>query len=355
MLALTAFLRHSKIQVPLANLRSRAGSLWRGVFSAIGRYQPIPLSEKETVSGELAPFKGDLPLSAGDEFGQRRMTFVTARPVFEEVENLLVTPRGGGWKDGVLFEKYSAQKPGLRMLMASRQPARTAPEGFFIQSEHVDTFGDWMGEYLVPLAQLSRIDAPVFLPAALAAKGYVQRDGARLGVDFVGIDKPLLIKRAKVMRQNRFVRYWLPAQASALRVLLKVDPVSPAPGSLLYLSRYGERSEVADRTHPNLMLEEQVRARGGTVLRTADASLEDYLMAGEQAETLLYDHGSAAYNMVYWRPRRIIEFASDDWWMSSFLFFANASGVRDYTIICTDRPGAAERLNAALDAPVEDA
>lgn len=305
------------------------------------------------MSGEMAPFKGDIPRSAGDEHGQRQMTFATARPVFEEVENLVVTPRGGGWKEGVLFEKYSAKKPGLRMLMASRKPAHTAPEGIFVQSEHVDTFGDWMAEYLSTLAQLPRIDAPVFLPAALAAKGYVQRDEARIGVDFVGIDKPLLIKRAKVMRQTRFIRYWLPAQVGALRTLLKVEPVPPAPGSLLYLSRHGERSEVADRTHPNLMLEEQVRARGGTVLRTAEASLDDYLKAGQQAETLLYDHGSAAYNMVYWRPRRIIEFASDDWWMSSFLFFANASGIRDYTIISTDRPGAAERLNAALEAPLE--
>ncbi len=353
MLISAAFLRHSKVQAPMANLRSGVGKVWRGLFSAAGRYRPIPAAETETVQGEFFPFKGDIPREAGDEQGQWLLRFAIERPVFEEVENLVVTPCGGGWKEGVLFEKYSAVKPGLRMLLADHQPKKTAPGGYFIQSEHVDTFGDWMGEYLTPLAQLPHIDAPVFLPAALAAKTYVQRDCARIGIECVGVDEPLLIKRAKVMRQRRFVRYWRPEFASALARLLKVTPPSPAPGSLLYLSRHGERSEVADRTHPNLIVEDAVRKRGGVVLRTANATLDDYIKAGEKAETVLFDHGSAAYNMVYWRPRRVIEFVSDDWWMNSFLFFAASLGVEDYTILCTDWPGVAERLDATLDAPME--
>ncbi|WP_375201912.1 glycosyltransferase 61 family protein [Hyphococcus sp.] len=327
--------------------------IWRALFAAAGKYRPLSAEETETVQGEFVPFKGDIPVSAGGEYGQHRLSFAQERPIFEEVGNLVATPGGGAWKDGVFYEKYSAVKPGLRMLTADHQPKKTVAAGIFIQSEHVDTFGDWMSEYLAPLASLPQIDAPVFLPSALAAKSYVQRDAARLGIDFTGIEEPLLIERATVLRQTRVVRYWRPEQARRLQALLKAAPPAPRPGSLLYLSREGENSEVADRTYPSLLVEEAVRKRGGQILRTATASLEDYLNAAEQAETVLYDHGSAAYNMAYWRPRRAIEFVSDDWWMNSFLFFAASLGVKDYTLICTDRPGVAERLDMALDAPVE--
>ena len=40
----------------------------------------------------------------------------------------------------------------------------------FVQSEHTDTFGDWMSEYLGPLARAGAIDAPLFLPAAMAGE-----------------------------------------------------------------------------------------------------------------------------------------------------------------------------------------
>ncbi|WP_375204608.1 glycosyltransferase 61 family protein [Hyphococcus sp.] len=349
MASVPAFFRHSKIQAPLARLRSDVSGVWRALFSATGKYAPLAKEDIETRQEEFVPFKGDIPLNAGDEYGQRRHAYVKPRPVFEEVENLVVTPGGGAWKEGVLYERYSAEKPGLRMLMADRKPSEKAPAGIFIQSEHVDTFGDWMAEYLTPLAQLPQIDAPVFLPASMAAKGYVRRDGARLGIEFRGVDRPVLIERAKVLRQPRVLRYWRAEQVQALKELLKANPPPPAPGSLLYLSREGEQSEVADRTYPSLMVEKEVRARGGKVLRTAEASLEDYLDAAQYAETLLYDHGSAAYNMVYWRPRRAIEFVSDDWWVNAFLFFADGLGVRDYTILCTDRSGLKQRLAAVLD------
>lgn len=349
MTALPAFFRHSKVQAPLARLRSDVSSVWRSLFTAAGKFAPLTAEELENVRSEFVPFTGDVPVNAGDEYGQWRLSYVKERPVFEEVENLVVTPDGGGWKDGVFYERYSAVKPGLRMLLADHAPVRAVSSGIVIQSEHVDTFGDWMAEYLTPMSRLPRIEAPVFLPASLAGKTYVKRDGERFGIEFAGVDAPVLIERAKVLRQPRVMRYWAPDQVKALQSLLKTPARPPAPGSLLYLSRHGEQSEVANRTYPNLMAEEQVRSRGGTVLRTAEVSLQDYLDAADKADTILFDHGSAAYNMIYWRPRRAIEFVSDDWWVNSFLFFAHGLGVTDYTILCTDKPGIADRLAAALD------
>jgi capsular polysaccharide biosynthesis protein len=169
-----------------------------------------------------------------------------------------------------------------------------------------------------------------------------------LGIEFVSIDEPLLIECATVIIQPKVVRYWTKDCVLALRGLLNVEAPPPTPGSLLYLSRHGEASMVADRTHPSLQVEEIVRTRGGKVLRTSEASLDDYVRASKDAETLLFDHGSAAYNMVYWQPRRVIEFTSDDWWMNSFLFFADALGVDDYAILRSDLPDLEMRLDAVL-------
>lgn len=352
---MNALYRHAKFQAPVAQLRDRVSSIWRGAGSVLNFYERMLSEEKEVVEGDVAPFKGDIPLGAGDTHNQISLNFARPRPVMERVENLVVTPEGAGWKDGRLVERYSASKPGLRMLAGKRRPDRVAPKGYFVQSEHTDTFGDWMSEYLSPLAHLPEITAPVYLPRALARKPYVRRDGERTGIEFTEIEAPILIRDAIVVRQQRFIRYWREKDVEALSRLLSVRAVTPKQGSMLYLSRHGEVSEVADRTHPSLMVEEIVKERGGVVLRTKDASLEKYLEAAQWAETILFDHGSAAYNMIYWSPRRAIEFASDAWWMNSFLFFANASGVKDYTLICTDRgnlDSVRDRINAALDAPI---
>ncbi len=344
--------RHAKFQAPIARMRDAAASVWRAAWSAAGAYKAQSADELAFVAGDAVSFKGDIPAGAGDTHVQHRLSFAAPRPLIEEADNLVATPRGGSWMGGRLYEKYSAGRPGLRMLAGARRPVREVAEGYVIQSEHIDTFGDWMAEYLSPLSHLPNIDAPVYLPAAFARKPYVPRDAARTGIAFTPIDAPILIRKARIVRQRRVIRYWRAQDVDALRRLLRVEPAPPAPRSILYLSRYGEKSEVADRTHPNLLIEEIVRDHGGKVLRTADAGLDDYLAAARSAETVLFDHGSAAYNMIYWRPRRVVEFVSDDWWTNSFLFLANSIGVGDYTIICTDR-GDLEQVRARTLAALE--
>ena len=329
-------LRHAQFQVPLAVTRSGVSDVWRKVFAMIGRYQPInPAAEKAVECGDVY-FSGDIPVRAGSAHKQTCLCFASPRPPFEEVENLIVTPAGSSWKDGVLYEKFSASKPGLRALWRRPIPQQTISEAYFVQSEHTDTFGDWMAEYLAPMARIGEISAPVLLPSSLAARPYVRRDAARLGVRFISVDAPVRIEKAKVIRQSKYIRYWTAPEVAALREFMNIKAVEPDPGSILYLSRRGEESEVAARSHPNRALEKVVRDCGGHVLRTAETSLDDYLAASSSAETVIFDHGSAGYNMVYWRPKRVIEIVSDAWWMNAFLFFANAIGVEDYRIIRSD-------------------
>lgn len=326
---------------------------------AIGRYRPIPPAERVTTPTKPVTFKGDAPLKIRN--GRReqiKLDFKIPRPPFETVENLVLTPAGDGWVGGALYERYSATTPGPKRLLHRPRPAQTVDQGIFVQSHHTVTFGDWNSEYLATLGLLDKIDAPLYLPQNLASRPYVRRDMARLGVDARPIATPTLIKNAKVVRQRKYIRYWTPKDIEAFAAFIKAAPPEPRPGSILYLSRHGERSEVLNRTHPNLAIEDVVNKRGGRVLRTAETSLEDYLSAAAAAETLLFDHGSAAYNMIHWRPRRIIEFASDTHWMNSFLMFADAMGVEDYTIIRSDVGAPADvaaKTAQALDQPIETA
>lgn len=337
-------------------VRQRFGAIARKAFAFIGRFEPLSEEEKALRHTDVVRFKGDVPIHAGAKNEQHRCIYVKPRPVFETVDNLVVTPDGGAFLDGVFMERYSVERPGLRILLSSPKPERRAPAGIFVSSGCIATFGDWTSGYLSTLANLERIDAPVFMPPLLAGKGYVKDAAVRFGFDIVSIDAPILIEKAKVLRQQRFSRYWQANDIAAMRRFFKAAPPKPEPGSLLYLSRYGEPSEVFNRGYPSLAIEELVKTRGGRVLRTGESRLDDYIAAATSAETVLLDHGSAGYNMIYWRPRRVIEFASDAWWMNAFLMFADAMGVKDYTLIRSDLDGpetVVAKTAAALDAPIE--
>ncbi len=351
------FFSHARFRGPLAVLRRQASGFWRWAFRVAGRYRPLSPEENALEKTGVVTFKGDAPRQIADRGREQgRIAFRHARPVCEIVDNLVVTPSGAGWKEGVLYERYSASRPGLRMLWPRPAPEKSHPAGYFIQSAHRDTFGDWFSEYLATLAYVDRLDAPLFLPAALAGRSYVKRDVKRLGIDAISINKPINIENAKVLRQKLYVRYWTAERVAKLRQFINADPTPPTPGSLLYLSRYGEKSEIADRAHPHELIEREIRRHGGKVLRTSEAAHEDYIAMVPHVETLVMDHGSAGYNMAYWQPKRVIEIVSDAWWINAFLFFADSIGVKDYTIIRSDHGGAvrcAEKLSAALAQPIE--
>ncbi len=256
---------HAKIQVPVSILRRRIGSFWRVLFRLLGRYKPLTAEETALTPGASVTYKGDIPPGAGKEAIQTRLHYKNPRPLFESLQNLIVTPRGAGWWNGALYERYSASRPGLRSLAPYPRPKKSVPKGIFVQSEHLDTFGDWNSEYLACLARLDEIDAPVFLPERLAMKSYVQRDAKRLGFEIIAIEEPILIEEAKVVRQRMMMRNWLPEDIAALRRFFKVNAPEPESGSMLYLSRHGEKSEIANRTHPNEILEVVVKSRGGRV------------------------------------------------------------------------------------------
>lgn len=321
-----------------ADMRSDVSSIWRRGFAAAGRYRPIPAQETAIVLEDRVTFKGDAPVQVVDgAHEQGRMAFRIPRPSYEEAANIIVTPNGGVWRDGCYEERYSAGRPGLRMLMENRRPEETLTEAVIIQCAHNDTYGDWVSEYLIPVLREAPLSAPLLMPAKVAAKPYAKRDLDRLSLDWRSIDRPLLIEKARILRQQKFFVHFPEKEARLLRGIFG-EPCNPArPGSVVYLSRHGEISDIAERHYPSLLVEEIVKARGGHVIRTCEASPESYAAAGHEAETVIFDHGSAFYNTLGWPVRRVVEIVDDAWWNNAFVMLSNAVGIDDYTIIRGDR------------------
>lgn len=339
-----------------ATLRGRVSGVWRVLFEALGRYEPISPAEKELVLRDRVAFSGDAPLQiAGGGHEQGRMVFRLKRPAFEAVENLVVTRSGAGWANGRLVERYSAGAPGLRRFFERRNAAETVSKGYHIQAAHKETYGDWVSEYLCAILRQKNFDAPLFLPAELSRRDYVKRDLQALGVKWRAVDHPIVIKSAVVLRQQKHFVHFGPEDVGALRAIFPPPSTHARPGGIAYLSRRGERSEVAQRFYPHEAVEEIVKARGGQVILTAQASPKDYLQAAPHAETVVFDHGSAFYNSLRWPVRRVVEIVSDDWWNNAFLMLADARGIRDYTIIRGDlgERHVKEALARALDRPLD--
>lgn len=340
----------------LATTRSNVSGVWRKIFAAAGKYEPFSQSEKEVVPVGKITFAGDAPLQIkGGVHEQGRMVFRQKRPSYEQVSDLVVTPKGAGWKDGRLFERYSAGSPGLRILLGARQPKHVVETGCHIQCAHNNTYGDWVSEYLIAIGRARPLPAPLLLPAAVASHAYAQRDLSKLGVDYVSVEEPVLIRSATVLRQQKYFVHFEADEISALRALFGINPVEPKKGSIVYFSRRGEVSEVARRSYPHDVVERIVKEQGGRVIETARASPEDYEAVALEGETVIFDHGSAFYNALRWRPKRAIEIVSDAWWNNAFLMLANAMGVEDYTIIRGSLSNAhvENRLREALDRPLD--
>jgi hypothetical protein len=348
-------LSNARLQAPLATLRNRVSGIWRLLFKWTGGYQPIPPEEQSITLEHMITFKGDSPRQIdGGVHEQGRMAFRRPRPAVEEVESLVVTPMGAAWIGRTLYERYSSSAPGLRMFLSRGPVRKTYPAGYFIQSAHRNTYGDWVSEYLGALACAGKLDAPLFLPADVARKSYVRRDLDRLGIEFIAVEHTIKIMSVKVLRQQKYFVHFSPDEIEQLRIFLNITPQPPKPGTVLYLSRRGEGSEVAVRRYPSKVVERLVSERGGRILLAKSASREEYRHAAADAETVIFDHGSAIYNALGWRPKRAIELVSDDWWNNAFLMFADALGVRDITIIRADLGDAhvLSRLERALDQPV---
>jgi capsular polysaccharide biosynthesis protein len=341
----------------VSRAKAPLGAAARALCARTGRYRAMSPQEHETVPVGPVPFAGDVPVSAGRDHHQIRRRYARPRAAASTVANLLYTPRGIAWADGAAHERHSAAVPGLGDLI--RPPridrAERIAQGTVVQTVTPATYGDWFDELLSTLARnIDDIVEPIVLPRRLAGKSYVLRDMEAVGRAWRFADRDLLIGSAKVLHQIEFNKGWTVETAAAMRALLRPQPPAADPGSVLYLSRRGVRSEAGDRDYPHDLVEAVVSEFGGEVLATGASDIERFKSVGRHAETVVADHGSALYNLIHWRTARVVELASDAWWNNAFLFYADTLGIADYTIIRSDlAPEETERkLRAVLSAPV---
>lgn len=315
---------------PAVRLKNAVAAPARRALAMAGRWTPNRTDELATVQTEALQLTGDKPQ-------QRRLIYKQSRPTIEAVSNLLYTPEGMGALNGKIVERFCVRAPSLpEILKTPTAAAHTLPEGTVIEAETPYTYGDWVGDFIRALVTAENIVEPVVMPAFLAAKPYVRRDLAALGLSLKVADAPLRIEKAQILRKCIPSYYWSTADVGAYRKAFNITPAPAREGSLTYLGRFETVSESVQRQYPTQAVATITEALGGSVFDTRHASPETFDDLALQMETVIADQGSALFGVMHWRTKNVIELTRRDWWHSANLFIAKASGVENYAVIAVD-------------------
>ena len=278
--------------------------------------------------------------------------YITPRPITTAHRNVRYTPTGFAWENRRLDISLSARPPtsAYDVLFEHVQGTADAIEtATIVECQHPNTYGDWTSEHIKSIAHCPDFPRPLALPADVAARSYVRHELNQLGIDFIAVQRPLLIRNATVIHLPHPYLLWTEADVAAYRRLFRIEPRTPRAGSLLYLSRSGVKSEqkLAARQFPSQTIARIVQDLGGRVVVTEGMTREDFALLADEAETVVADHGAALFNILQWNTRNIIELVTDNWWSKCFVFLATSCGVANHAIVRTDRRSEAE-LRAIL-------
>lgn len=337
----------------------------------LGRYRSFSQSEQQCIEVESVSYTGDSPsklygrLEVGNspsdpkeilqlaqllsvEKNHKRLEFSVSRPETETVKNLIYTPLGTGWIDGAMYQKYSLLNPfifkpetmgSMIQFFTQPRPLEEVPQGTVVEADVINTFGDWVIDYLARLPA-APIVSPLILPKYVAEKPYVKEDLKKLKVDLRVIDEPLRLRNALVIRKTKPGLYWTDREVSAYRAAFGVKLSRPRSGSVVYLSRFGVSSEAGkkagEREYPSKIVASVVKEFGGRVVVTNSMNDDDYRKIASEVETVIADHGGAMCRLLLWQTQNVIELYSNNWWSDCYLFLGKASGVKNHTLVNID-------------------
>ena len=268
----------------------------------------------------------------------RAPDFSSPVPARTEHNNVYYTPNGFGWTGRQLDQSLSVMLPrtlGRVWAERPRSTSRRIAEGTIVQCEHPYTYGDWVIEHLTAIARGGDFPQPLVLPLWIGARGYPGKILDRLGIDYTIAEEPVLIEKATVLHKPHPAALLTRDVVEAHRALFGVTPETPAPGRLVYLSRAGIASEQVkiERENYSDLMGRVVEDMGGTVVATSAAGLDDYLALSRQADIVVADHGAAMMNVMFWRPRVMIELIDDSRWDTCFAFLSQACGIGYHGVI----------------------
>lgn len=306
-------------------------------------YQPYTVEESHWVpSSRSIEFTGDAPRAGNLSTRQTAQAYHEPRAPLVAVGAIDYAPAGLAWSQGTLLRMASIRQPGpkdfLDALARRGAPAQSIPIGTIIESSTPTTYGDWFAGILRNIVAVGAADIPqpLVLPVALAAKPYVQRDLQRLGVQYISSDGGVRISAAHVLREVHPLYEMGPQDAANFRRAFAISPPPARSGSILYLGRFDFASEAKDRTYPSETMAALVRARGGVVLDTREASPDRFDALASEAETVIADQGSAMFGVLHWQTRKVLELTTNRWWNSANVFLAKATGVGHYRVMVVD-------------------
>ena len=296
----------------------------------MGRYEPRTSENNKTrQTYEYA--------IAGDKENQKRVVYENPPLALERADNIVYDQKGLARHGSTIIEKYSVRAPGIKQLLFPRATNNLTqiPQGTIIESATPVTYGDWIGDFIRAMVCCPNFPEPLIIPAFLGTKEYVRRDLERLDVHYLIAEEPVLIEKASILRRQLPSYYWGIDEVAAYKSAFDIAPPLPRPGSILYLGRFGLKSEVVDRTYPSTATARLVKELGGKVFDTAFASPKAFDKMAPFAETIIADQGSELFGTMHWRTKNVIELTTD-WWHNSSLFVARASGVENYAVIDID-------------------
>ncbi len=315
---------------PLVRAKNLIAEPLRRALGQAGRWKPYPEAGKAAAQTETLNVTGDKP-------AQRRLTYETPRPASETVNNLIYTPAGMGVVGGKIVEQYSVRAPSIpEILKAPRHASTDLIAGTIIEAETPYTYGDWVGDFICALVTTDKIVEPLVLPEFLAEKPYVMRDVKALGLSYAVATEPLRIGAATVLRKRLPSYYWNKGEVAAYRNAFNIDPPATEAGSIIYLGRFGAKSESVQREYPSEIVAKIVESVGGIVFDARDASPEKFNEIAGKTETIIADQGSALFGVMHWQTKNVVELTRRDWWHSANLFIAKAAGVENYAVIAVD-------------------
>ena len=324
-------------------------------YRVTGRYKPFGVSDLKQIQSEIVKFSGDIPRGAGLEKSQGKLEYCLPR-VPQEVHDSTVHTTGNGMEGRDSSSQVQPTRAALRDLKKrpSEEPTGATPARGNTRPGR-DTLYIWrLGQRaFVHTCQCNAHDGPALDAPHLMEKSYVRRDLSVRGIESYTVESTLLVKKALVLPKKRFNHYFTREEVSAVRRAFHVDFTPPRPGSILYLSREGERAEAIQRDYRSDIIGTIMSNLGVRVVRTRETSLDQYRELAPEAETVIADHGAAMCNMLFWNTKYIIECFTDDWWTNCFLMLARALGVQRHALVRVNNTTAdniKQRIIQELDA-----